>query len=184
MGTCTVCQVRARWLRQFLAIPLSRWTLHIRAQTLGHLANMQTEGLNMSYQCIQVSNHGMLMKLQVKVMRSTIFNAHCLQQTYCSSHTEKSTYHQSLTMQSIPVSQGVALEPRGASLMRSRAWPCRTRTRSTRGTKGIVQNSRTGQHLGVLARDSSHRKLLRWLHMQILNYVFFWMLWCYGIPWL
>ena len=176
MGRCTVCQVRARWLRQFLAIPLSRWTLHIRAQTLGHLANMQTEGLNMSYQCIQVSKHGMLMKLQVKVMQSTIFNAHCLQQTYCSSHTEKSTYHQSLTMQSIPVSQGVALEPRGASLMRSRAWPCRTRTRSTRGTKGIVQNSRTGQHLGVLARDSSHRKLLS------SELCFFWMLWYYGIP--
>ena len=26
------------------------------------------------------------------------------------------------------------------------AWPWRTRTRSTRGTKGMVQNSKTGQH--------------------------------------
>lgn len=169
MGRCTVCQVGARWLRQFLAIPLSRWTLHIRAQTLGHLANMQTEGLKMSYQCIQVSNHGMLMKLQVKVMQSTIFNAHCLQQTYCSSHTEKSTYHQSLTMQSIPVSQRVVLEPRGASLMRSPPGPAELEPVPRVGPResSKIQNSRTGQHLGVLARDSSHRKLLRWLHMNI-----------------
>ena len=60
-------------------------------------------------------------------------------------------------------------------LIMSPAWPCRTRTRSTRGTKGIVQNSRTGQHLGVGVWDS-HRQLLCW-HMKIWTIIILMILW-------